>query len=74
VAGLTDIYQAIISGIQAVNTVAINISKLPQTTASSSQAPQTNGTITFSSSLAEGFILFQSSSGATVKLPYYSNP
>ena len=55
-------------------TLSNSILQLPHTTASSSAAPGTPGGITFSSSLATGFIIQTTSSGATVKVPYYSNP
>jgi hypothetical protein len=66
------------TSINALNQILGNMYSLlqtfPRTTASSSAAPGTVGTISFSSSLATGFVLLQTSSGATVKLPYYSNP
>lgn len=50
------------------------ISHLPSTVGTSGSAPATPGSIVFSSSLAQIFILMQTSSGATVKVPAYSNP
>jgi hypothetical protein len=71
-AGLTDILSALQNGVSAIQTVAKNISTVfPQVTGSSSAAPATVGTITFTSSEAAGFILVTTSSGFTAKVPYY---
>ncbi len=71
--GLSDILQSLQQGVQAINNLRSTISTVfPQVTGSSTSAPASNGTVTFSSSLAVGFILATTSSGATVKIPYYN--
>ena len=54
--------------------LATGVDNLPHTVGTSSVAPGTPGSISFSSSLAQSFILMQTSSGATVKVAAYSNP
>ena len=69
-ASLDDLFGAMRNGVTAINNLAQVISTVfPQTTASSSTV--TAGTITFTSSQADGFLVVQTSSGATVKIPYY---
>jgi hypothetical protein len=72
-AGLTDILTALQNGVTAIQTVAQKLSTaFPGITTSSTSAPATNGAITFSSSLAAGFMLVTTSSGATVKVATYN--
>jgi hypothetical protein len=68
--GLSDILAALQNGVTSINNLATAVGKVfPQTTASSSTV--TAGTVTFTSSQAAGFMIVQTSSGATVKIPYY---
>ena len=68
--GLSDILAALQNGVSGINNLATAVgSVFPKTTASSSTV--TAGTITFTSSQAAGFIIVQTSSGATVKVAYY---
>lgn len=60
--------------ITTLNGLTTAINQLPHSTATSSAAPATPGTIVFSSSLATGFMIMQTSSGTSVKVPTYSNP
>lgn len=70
--GLGDILQTLQQGVQAINNLTIKLGTVfPQVTASSTAAPATSGTITFTSSEALGFQLVTLSSGVTVKMPYY---
>ena len=58
------------NGVTAINNLKTVINNtFPHTTASSSTV--TTGTITFQSSTALGFMIVQTSSGATVKIPFY---
>lgn len=58
------------NGVTAINNLKTTINSIfPHTTASSSTV--TTGTITFQSSTALGFMIVQTSSGATVKIPFY---
>lgn len=67
---LTDIFSALQNGVTAINNLTTQIDTIfPNTTSSSTSI--TAGTITFSSSLASGFLIVQTSSGATVKIPFY---
>jgi hypothetical protein len=71
-AGLTDLLTAMQNGVTAIQSVAKNLSAVfPGTTASSTTAPGTLGAITFTSSQAGGFLLVQTSSGFTAKVPFY---
>jgi len=71
-ASITDILTAIQNAVSAIQTVNTTLSSVfPKTTASSTSA--TAGTITFTSSQAAGFLVVQTSSGATVKVPYYNS-
>lgn len=70
--GLGDILQTLQQGVQAINALTTQIkTTFPQATTSSTAAPATLGTITFTSSEATGFLLVALSSGVTVKFPYY---
>lgn len=70
--GFGDVLQTLQQGVQAINNLTQQIkSTFPQATTSSTSAPSTTGTITFTSSEATGFLLVALSSGATVKFPYY---
>jgi len=70
--GLGDILQTLQQGVQAMQTLNTTIrNTFPQATTSSTAAPATLGTITFTSSEATGFLLVALSSGVTVKFPYY---
>lgn len=67
-----DIYTTLLNGVQALNRLTTTVGNIfPQVTASSSSAPATTGSITFTSSEASGFLLVTTSSGATVKVPFY---
>ena len=71
--GLTEVLVALRDGVTAMNKLTLQIKNtFASITASSTTAPATNGTITFSSSLALGFALLTTSSGATVKVPFYN--
>jgi hypothetical protein len=50
------------------------VSHLPSTVGTSTSVPSSPGSLVFSSSQAQAFILMQSSSGATYKIAAYSNP
>ncbi len=70
--GLGDILQTLQQGVQGINNLTAQIkTTFPQATTSSTSAPATVGTITFTSSEASGFLLVTLSSGVTVKMPYY---
>jgi hypothetical protein len=72
-AGFDIIQTTLQSGVSAIRDLTKQIGRIfPSTTASSSAAPATAGTITFSSSLASGFMLVQTSSGGTVKIAFYN--
>jgi hypothetical protein len=71
--GMGDLLQSLQQGVQAMNNLRSAIlTVFPSVTAQSSAAPSAVGTVTFSSSLATGFMLVTLSSGATVKVPYYT--
>lgn len=76
--GNSDQLTVINNSINALNQTIGNLYTLlqtfPRTTGTSSAGPTVAGSIVFTSSEATGFLLIQSSSGATVKVPYYSNP
>ena len=58
------------NGVYAIRDLTTTIGNVfPQSTASSSTASA--GSLTFSSSQPDGFMIVQTSSGATVKIPYY---
>lgn len=70
--GLGDILQTLQQGVQAINNLRSTISTVfPQITATSTAAPATAGTVTFSSSQASYFMLVTTSSGFTGKVPIY---
>ena len=69
---LGDLLSAMQNGVTALNSLNRTIASIfPEVTANSTVAA-TAGAITFSSSLALGFMLVELSSGVTVKVPYYS--
>lgn len=68
--GLSDILSALQNGVTGINNLTTAIGNVfPKTTASSSTVSV--GTVTFTSSQAAGFLIVQTSSGATVKVAYY---
>jgi hypothetical protein len=68
---LTDILVALQNGVGALSKVAKSLSTaFPQVTGTSSTV--TAGTITFNSSQAAGFITAFSTTGATIKIPFYN--
>lgn len=70
--GLGDILQTLQQGVQAINNLRATIGTIfPQVTGSSTSAPATIGTITFTSSEATMFQLVTTSSGFTGKVPIY---
>ncbi len=70
--GLGDLLQTMQQGVTAIRDLTTQIkTTFPQATTSSTSAPATVGTITFTSSQATGFLLVALSSGVTVKFPYY---
>lgn len=70
--GLGDLLQTMQQGVQAINNLTTQIrTTFPQATTASTTAPSSVGAITFTSSLASGFMLVTLSSGATVKIPTY---
>lgn len=71
--GLGDLLQTMQQGVQAINNLATQIGVIfPSVTAASTAAPSAAGTISYSSSLATGFMLIELSSGTTVKVPFYT--
>lgn len=71
--GLGDILQTLQQGVQAINNLTTTIATVfPQVTSASTAGPSAAGTVTFSSSLATGFMLVELSSGTTVKVPFYT--
>ena len=71
--GLGDLLQTMQQGVQAINNLATQIGVIfPSVTATSSASPSAAGTISYSSSLATGFMLIELSSGVTVKVPFYT--
>jgi hypothetical protein len=65
------ILTALQNGVSGINNLAQTMNSIfPHTTASSTSV--TAGTITFTSSEAAGFLIVQTSSGATVKIAYYN--
>ena len=70
--GLGDLLQTMQQGVQAINNLTSKINSIfPQVTGTSTAAPATVGTITFTSSEASMFILTTTSSGFTGKIPVY---
>lgn len=71
-AGLQDIYTTLLNGVQAINKLTTTIGQvLPGISVSSTAPPATNGNIAFTSGQASGFFIVKTSSGATVKVPFY---
>lgn len=71
-AGMQDLLTSMQQGVTAINNLITQIkTTFPQATVSSTTAPATLGTVTFTSSQATGFLLVALSSGVTVKFPYY---
>jgi hypothetical protein len=70
--GLGDLLQTMQQGVTAINNLTTTIKAVfPQVTGSSTSAPGTAGTITFTSSEAVMFELVTTSSGFTGKVPIY---
>jgi hypothetical protein len=70
--GIGDLLQSLQQAVQALQTINTTINnRFFQVTASSTKAPTTTGTITFTSSEASFFLLVQTSSGFTGKVPIY---
>ena len=70
--GLGDILQTLQQGVQAMNNLRATIATVfPQITSTSTSAPTTAGTVTFTSSQASYFMLVTTSSGFTGKVPIY---
>lgn len=71
--GVGDLLQTLQQGVQAINNLTTKIGLVfPEVTASSTSAPSAAGAITYTSSLATGFMLVELSSGTTVKVPFYT--
>jgi hypothetical protein len=70
--GIGDLLQTMQQGVQAINNLKTAISSVfPQITSTSTSAPATVGTVTFTSSQASYFMLVTTSSGFTGKVPIY---
>ena len=70
--GIGDLLQSLQQGVQALNNLATKVTSIfPQVTGTSTTAPGSAGTITFTSSEAAYFILTTTSSGFTGKVPIY---
>lgn len=70
--GIGDILQTLQQGVLGINALTAKIGQVfPQATTASTTAPASAGSITFTSSLATGFLLVTLSSGPTVKIPFY---
>ena len=70
--GIGDILTSLQQAVQALQTINTSLKTVfPQATTSSTSAPGTAGTVTFTSSQASGFLLVALSSGSTVKIPFY---
>lgn len=71
--GLGDLLTSLQQAVQGVNNLAVAIRAVfPTVTVQSTAAPSAVGTISYSSSLATGFMLIALSSGTTVKVPFYT--
>ena len=69
--GIPDLHAVLQNGVVAIQDLTIALrSVFPQSGTVSSSSP-TVGTITFTSSQANGFLLVTSSSGAQYKVPVY---
>ncbi len=70
--GLDSVWATLQSGVTAINNLTTTIKTVfPQITSTSTSAPTTIGTITFTSSEASFFLLVTTSSGFTGKVPIY---
>jgi FlaG/FlaF family flagellin (archaellin) len=70
--GISSILSTLQQGVQAINNLAGTVKAIfPQVTGTSSKAPATAGSVTFTSSEASLFILVTTSSGFTGKVPIY---
>lgn len=70
--GIGDLLQSMQQGVTAINNLTTQIKNtFPQLVASSTSAPATVGSITFTSSEAVMFQLVTTSSGFTGKVPIY---
>jgi hypothetical protein len=70
--GIGDLLQTMQQGVQALNNLKTAITSVfPQITSTSTSAPTTAGTVTFTSSQASYFMLVTTSSGFTGKVPIY---
>lgn len=70
--GLGDILQTLMQGVQSINNLTVKITTIfPQVTGTSTTAPSSAASITFTSSEAAGFFLVTTSSGFTAKVPFY---
>lgn len=70
--GTGDLLQSLQQGVQAINNLRMTISTVfPQLTGTSTTAPSSAGSITFTSSEATGFFLVTTSSGFSAKVPFY---
>lgn len=70
--GIGDLLQTMQQGVQAINNLRATISTVfPQVTGTSTSAPASAGTITFTSSQAVVFELITTSSGYTGKIAIY---
>jgi hypothetical protein len=68
---LTDILVALQNGVANLGSVAKSLSTaFPQVTGTSSSA--TTGTVTYNSSQPVGFLTMLSTTGATIKVPYFN--
>jgi hypothetical protein len=71
-AGIGSVLTSLQQGVQAIQALTKSISTIfPQVTGTSSKAPATAGSITFTSSEAAMFTLVTTSSGFTGKVPIY---
>lgn len=70
--GIGDILQSLQQAVQALQTINTTLTtRFLSVTAASTSAPSSTGSITFTSSEASGFLLVTTSSGSTVKVPFY---
>jgi len=68
-----DLLTALQNGVTAINALTKQLTNsFPQVTSASTIVPSAAGSLSFTSSEAVGFMLVKLSSGATVKVPYYS--
>lgn len=70
--GISSILSTLQQGVTAINNLAGTVKAVfPQVTGSSTRAPATAGSVTFTSSEASLFLLVTTSSGFTGKVPIY---